>query len=174
MDPIKTGDDWDEIEVPAKIQDLIERNIRTLSNSLSSKSDVYAHDMSLDIKDLREKWLTKKEKMLENQEEQIVSSAQITLQSSRQTKFKLKKPDAQTNEGQAKNGYNLTEHSQNIRVKIDRQGSKENPAIEQMQTQQASSTDEQVAVENSSNSGANLEDAKSSSRTSSLQNMRGM
>jgi hypothetical protein len=24
--------DWDEIEVPAKIQDLIERNIRTLSN----------------------------------------------------------------------------------------------------------------------------------------------
>ena len=29
--------DWDEIEVPAKIQDLIEKNIRTLSNSMSSK-----------------------------------------------------------------------------------------------------------------------------------------
>jgi hypothetical protein len=75
VDPIKSNaDDWDEIEVPAKIQDLIERNIRTLSNSLSSKGDIYTHDMSLDIKDLREKWLTKKEKLLETQEEQIVSA----------------------------------------------------------------------------------------------------
>jgi hypothetical protein len=75
VDPIKSNaDDWDEIEVPAKIQDLIERNIRTLSNSLSNKSDIYTHDMSLELKDLREKWLTKKEKMLENQEEQIVSA----------------------------------------------------------------------------------------------------
>lgn len=31
--------DWDEIEVPEKIQDLIEKNIRTLSNnSLQQKS----------------------------------------------------------------------------------------------------------------------------------------
>ena len=33
------GLDWDEIEVPAKIQDLILRNIRTLSNgSLQNKA----------------------------------------------------------------------------------------------------------------------------------------
>lgn len=43
MDPAKTGQlsgyDWEEIEVPAKIQDLIERNIRTLSNnSIHNKS----------------------------------------------------------------------------------------------------------------------------------------
>ena len=37
VDPIKTCD-WDEIDVPARIQDLIERNIRTLSNSISNKS----------------------------------------------------------------------------------------------------------------------------------------
>ena len=58
VDPIKSADDWDEIEVPAKIQDLIERNIRTLSNSLSSKSEVY-QEVAFGIKDLREKWLTK-------------------------------------------------------------------------------------------------------------------
>ncbi len=73
VDPIKSNlDDWDEIEVPAKIQDLIERNIRTLSNSISSKGDFHA--MSFDIKDLREKWLTKKEKLEHcEEEEQIVS-----------------------------------------------------------------------------------------------------
>ena len=35
------------------------------------------------------------------------------------------------NDGQAKNGYNLTEHSQNIRVKIDRPNSKETPSTDQ-------------------------------------------
>ena len=59
VDPIKTAvDDWDEIEVPAKIQDLIERNIRTLSNSQSNKGEVY-QEVAFGIKDLREKWLTK-------------------------------------------------------------------------------------------------------------------
>lgn len=68
VDPIKSNaDDWDEIEVPAKIQDLIERNIRTLSNSLSNKSEIY-QEMALEFKDLREKWLTKKEKLLENED----------------------------------------------------------------------------------------------------------
>ena len=74
VDPIKSGFsglDWDEIEVPAKIQDLIERNIRTLSNnsSLQSKS-LYVPQMKddlllerLDIKDMKEMWLTKKEMM---------------------------------------------------------------------------------------------------------------
>ena len=48
---------------------MIERNIRTLSNSLSNKSEVYQDMASIDLRDLREKWLTKKEKM----EEQIVT-----------------------------------------------------------------------------------------------------
>jgi len=40
VDPIKqSADDWDEIELPDKIQDLIDRNIRTLSNSQSSKGN---------------------------------------------------------------------------------------------------------------------------------------
>ena len=83
MDPIKTCD-WDEIEVPASIQDLIERNIRTLSNSISNKSDKdysasfvnfggsgtinvgngSANGATLDLRDLKERWLTKKENFL--------------------------------------------------------------------------------------------------------------
>lgn len=64
VDPIKSTD-WDEIDVPAKIQDLIERNIRTLSNSsisTSNKNDIF-EDVQM-FKDLKEKWLTKKEKMM--------------------------------------------------------------------------------------------------------------
>ncbi len=59
--------DWDEIEVPAKIQDLIERNIRTLSNSMSNKSDNHSGLILnqvghyIDLKELKERWLTKKE-----------------------------------------------------------------------------------------------------------------
>ncbi len=56
VDPVKNCD-WDEIEVPAKIQDLIERNIRTLSNSISNKSEL--NHEKLDLKYLKEKWLTK-------------------------------------------------------------------------------------------------------------------
>jgi hypothetical protein len=63
VDPIKTTD-WDEIEVPATIQDLIERNIRTLSNSISNKSDNENAYNSLDWKVLKERWLTKKEEFL--------------------------------------------------------------------------------------------------------------
>ena len=48
--------------MPAKIQDLIERNIRTLSNSLSNKSEVYK-EMAIEFKDLKEKWLTKQERL---------------------------------------------------------------------------------------------------------------
>jgi hypothetical protein len=53
--------------VPARIQDLIERNIRTLSNSISNKSDsssilhVSGH---IDLSELKEQWLTKKEQFL--------------------------------------------------------------------------------------------------------------
>lgn len=61
LDPIKsafTGFDWDEIEVPAKIQDLIEKNIRTLSNNSMPKC---VKGTALDLKDVKELWLTKKE-----------------------------------------------------------------------------------------------------------------
>ena len=60
VDPIKSQCDLDEIEVPARIQDLIERNIRTLSNSMS-KSELER----LDLKDIKEKWLTKKEMLIQ-------------------------------------------------------------------------------------------------------------
>ena len=59
--------------MPAKIQDLIERNIRTLSNSMSNKSDNTANAGGLilnhvghviDLKELKERWLTKKEQFL--------------------------------------------------------------------------------------------------------------
>lgn len=52
--------------MPAKIQDLIERNIRTLSNSLSNKGSMVQEMMgaALGIKDLREKWLTKQERFM--------------------------------------------------------------------------------------------------------------
>lgn len=63
VDPIKSCD-LDEIEVPGRIQDLIERNIRTLSNSMSNKSDIYTPQDIIDLKDMREKWLTKKEMLL--------------------------------------------------------------------------------------------------------------
>lgn len=70
VDPIKSCD-WDEIEVPAKIQDLIERNIRTLSNSISNKSEnnnsgyiLNQMTNTLDLKELKERWLTKKEYFL--------------------------------------------------------------------------------------------------------------
>jgi hypothetical protein len=76
VDPIKSVDDWDEIEVPAKIQDLIERNIRTLSNSMSNKSEVY-QGMGLDMKELREKWLTKKEREEEHIEGEVSHSFPI-------------------------------------------------------------------------------------------------
>ena len=62
VDPIKQSD-LEEIEVPAKIQDLIERNIRTLSNSISNKSDIE----KLDLKDMKEKWLTKIEIMMQTE-----------------------------------------------------------------------------------------------------------
>ena len=56
--------DWDEIEVPDKIQDLIEKNIRTLSNSMSSKG-LNTSDGCLDLRNIfREHWFTKKEKMM--------------------------------------------------------------------------------------------------------------
>lgn len=71
VDPIKSADDWDEIEVPAKIQDLIDKNIRTLSNSLSSKGEA-CNNLTLNAKDFREIWLTKKEKMLEDQDDTTV------------------------------------------------------------------------------------------------------
>lgn len=45
--------------MPANIQDLIERNIRTLSNSISNKSGNEGSHM--DWKALKERWLTKKE-----------------------------------------------------------------------------------------------------------------
>ena len=49
MDPLqvnyKINDDDDEILVPKNIQDLIERGIRTLSNSVSVNSRVYRDDM---------------------------------------------------------------------------------------------------------------------------------
>lgn len=82
LDPMKTavfsGLDWDEIEVPAKIQDLIERNIRTLSNNSLQQNKSATGLMSspnvnavagggtapaerLDFKDMKEIWLTKKE-----------------------------------------------------------------------------------------------------------------
>jgi orotate phosphoribosyltransferase-like protein len=48
--------------VPANIQDLIERNIRTLSNSMSSKSELER----LNLKDMKEKWLTKKEMLMQS------------------------------------------------------------------------------------------------------------
>ena len=74
LDPIKsafTGCDWDEIEVPAKIQDLIERNIRTLSNnSLQPKNALTkTQETALDLKDVKELWLTKKELMHISSEE---------------------------------------------------------------------------------------------------------
>lgn len=53
--------------MPARIQDLIERNIRTLSNSISNKSgnsgflQVSGH---IDLNELKEQWLTKKEQFL--------------------------------------------------------------------------------------------------------------
>jgi len=48
--------------VPAKIQDLIERNIRTLSNSISAKNiHSQVNGVMDDLKDLKEMWLTKKE-----------------------------------------------------------------------------------------------------------------
>lgn len=51
--------------MPAKIQDLIDRNIRTLSNSQSNKGEVY-QEVAFGIKDLKEKWLTKQELLLES------------------------------------------------------------------------------------------------------------
>ena len=62
VDPIKSCD-LDEIEVPANIQDLIERNIRTLSNSMSSKNELE----KMNLKDMKEKWLTKKEMLMQNE-----------------------------------------------------------------------------------------------------------
>jgi hypothetical protein len=61
--------DWDEIEVPAKIYNLIERNIRTLSNNSIQHKSVGSASLippgnpieTLDFKDMKEKWLTKKE-----------------------------------------------------------------------------------------------------------------
>ena len=61
VDPIKSCFDLDEIEVPANIQDLIERNIRTLSNSISNKIEIERN-----LTDMREQWLTKKELMIQN------------------------------------------------------------------------------------------------------------
>ena len=70
VDPIKSCD-WDEIEVPAKIQDLIRESMRTLSNSLSTKNEIsnslFTTDNKLDLKDLRERWLTKKELLMQNE-----------------------------------------------------------------------------------------------------------
>jgi hypothetical protein len=78
-------EDGEEIQVPKSIQDLIVRNIRTLSNSLSSKNQSAkaiqeaiesAHEeikinsinksmlnnvTAADLKELRESWLTKAE-----------------------------------------------------------------------------------------------------------------
>jgi len=76
-----TGFDWDEIEVPAKIQDLIEKNIRTLSNnSLQPKSlgpIKISHDgTALDLKDVKELWLTKKELLQISSEDPSPSSTQ--------------------------------------------------------------------------------------------------
>lgn len=62
VDPIKSCFDLDEIEVPANIQDLIERNIRTLSNSISNKSELER----INLNDMKEKWLTKKELMMQS------------------------------------------------------------------------------------------------------------
>jgi len=44
VDPTKQND-WDEIQVPVQIQALLERNIRTLSNSMSHKSEGGTHSI---------------------------------------------------------------------------------------------------------------------------------
>ena len=92
VDPIKSCD-WDEIEVPAKIQDLIERNIRTLSNSISNKSIDHATSgavllqmsSTLDMKEIKEKWLTKKEQFLLKNERNTAPNMQ-SLESPRNRK----------------------------------------------------------------------------------------
>ena len=77
VDPIKSLqkqlEDEEEIQVPKNIQDLIVRNIRTLSNSLSTiKSSEYeghkainkalvSLEKQIDLQELRDKWYTKKE-----------------------------------------------------------------------------------------------------------------
>ena len=60
--------------MPAKIQELIARNIRTLSNSMSNKPEGYGRlilshmGSMIDLKELKERWLTKKEQfMLKNE-----------------------------------------------------------------------------------------------------------
>ncbi len=69
VDPSKYND-LEEIHVPENIQDLIERNIRSLSNSITHKStegapkqSLFSHEEEafLDRVDFQEKWLTKKE-----------------------------------------------------------------------------------------------------------------
>lgn len=51
--------------MPDKIQDLIEKNIRTLSNSISSKGLNNNSENTLDLRNMfREHWQTKKEKMM--------------------------------------------------------------------------------------------------------------
>lgn len=155
MDPIIKCD-WDEIQVPAKIQDLIERNIRTLSNSISSKSQTngvmsIGVPAALELLDLKERWLTKKELQQSTDSPRSRVSKQIcddrkndeeSIQSNPTTlKLKTKKPESSnqvsqnelskqvssSNGGGNTNGqlYNLKEHSVNIRIKYNRQSSKD-------------------------------------------------
>jgi len=109
QDPNKSNAaDMDEIHVPESIQDLIERNIRSLSNGISHNSELQKVAFeSLNTIDFREMWFTKKELLQKDKNANPLIA------------FKQKQKE-ESHEG-TKNGYNLTEHSANIRVKFNKE-----------------------------------------------------
>lgn len=79
--------------MPDKIQDLIENNIRTLSNSMSSKGGIHNSEGAMDLKNIfKDYWFTKKEMMMAEKDsslrrKELSSEEQI----SNRNKFKIKK-----------------------------------------------------------------------------------